>query len=167
MPDIRLRPVEDRDLADFFEFQRDPEASRMAAFTAPDPDDRAAFDAFWNRIRSDPDIVIRTIEVDGRVVGSVLVYVENGVPEASYWIDRAWWGRGIATRALAEFLAIATERPIRARAAKDNAGSIRVLQKNGFRIIGDDRGYAEARGQEIGEYIFELDSGRSDAAGNS
>ncbi|HWM50130.1 MAG TPA: hypothetical protein VNO76_02120, partial [Thermoplasmata archaeon] len=52
--EIRLRPVEDRDLPIFFEFQRDPVANQMAAFTPKDPEDRVAFQSHWVRIRSDP-----------------------------------------------------------------------------------------------------------------
>ena len=36
-------------------------------------------------------------------------------------------------------------RPLYTRAAKDNIGSIRVLEKCDFVITGDDKGYAAAR----------------------
>lgn len=156
MVNLILREVADDDLPLFFDNQRDPEAVRMAAFTSKDPDDRVAFDAHWTRIRARDDILIRTIVVNGRVVGSVLSYVMEGETEVSYWISRDYWGRGIATAALAEFLTIQTTRPIYARAAKDNTGSLRVLAKCGFRIIGEDRGFANGRGQEIEEYVLEL-----------
>ena len=45
MPGVSLRPVEDADLDALFDQMRDPESVWMAAFTARDPDDRAAFDA--------------------------------------------------------------------------------------------------------------------------
>lgn len=131
----------------------------MAAFTSKDPDDRVAFDAHWTRIRARDDVLIRTIVVDGGVAGSVLSYVMEGETEVSYWISREFWGRGIATAALTEFLKLQTTRPIYARAAKDNVGSLRVLDKCGFRIIGDDRGFANGRGQEIEEYVLELACG--------
>lgn len=156
MVNLILREVADDDLPLFFDNQRDPEAVRMAAFTSKDPEDRAAFDAHWTRIRARDDILIRTIVVNGRVVGSVLSYVMEGETEVSYWISRDYWGRGIATAALAEFLTIQTTRPIYARAAKDNTGSLRVLEKCGFRIIGEDRGFANGRGQEIEEFVLEL-----------
>src|SRR5262249_1630219 len=47
--DIQLRKVTADDLPVFFEHQRDPEAIRMAAFTAADPTDWAAFAAKWAR----------------------------------------------------------------------------------------------------------------------
>jgi len=153
---VILREVRDDDLPVFFDNQRDPEALQMAAFTSKDPADRTAFDAHWARIRTKDDILIRTIVVDGRVAGSVLSYVMEGEPEVSYWLGREFWGRGIATVALAEFLKLQTARPIFARAAKDNAGSLRVLEKCGFEIIGDDKGFAEARGREIEEFLLQL-----------
>ena len=156
--DVRLRAVEDDDLPIFFEQQRDPDAVYMAAFTHKDPADRNAFNARWARIRSDPRITTRTILVGGRVVGNVATFVDDefGKQEVTYWIGKEFWGQGIATTALSRLLAEVTKRPIYGRAAKDNLGSIRVLEKCGFRITGQDRGFANARGKEIEEVILEL-----------
>ena len=156
--DVRLRLVEDKDLPIFFEQQRDPDAVRMAAFTHKDPADRAAFNAHWTRIRGDPRITTRTILAGGRVVGNVAAFVDDvfGKQEVTYWIGKEFWGQGIATRALSRFLTEVTKRPIYGRAAKDNVASIRVMERCGFRIIGEDRGFANARGKEIEEVILEL-----------
>lgn len=156
--EIELREVADGDLPVFFDNQLDPEAVHMAAFTAKDPADREAFDAHWARIRADESVVIRTIVVDGEVAGSVLSYVESGNPEVSYWIGRSHWGRGIATRGLRLFLEEFAERPVYARVARDNAGSIRVLEKCGFTTIGEERGFANARGEEIEELVMRRDT---------
>jgi RimJ/RimL family protein N-acetyltransferase len=75
----------------------------------------------------------------------------------TYWVDRAQWGRGIASAALGILLAETAERPIYARAASDNVGSLRVLEKAGFRRVGVDRGFAAGRGEEIEETIMRLD----------
>jgi RimJ/RimL family protein N-acetyltransferase len=93
----------------------------------------------------------------GQVVGSVLSYEEASKPEVSYWIGKEYWGKGLATRALSDFLAhINKTRPIYARVAKDNIGSRRVLEKCGFTIMGEAKGFANARGQEIAELILVL-----------
>ena len=155
--DLTLRPVVEDDLPLFFDFQLDPDANHMAAFIARDPTDRAAFTAHWNKILAEPTNIIRTIVCDGQVVGSVSSYVEAGKPEVTYWIGRAHWGKGIATRALTAFLAQANPtRPIYGRVAKDNLGSRRVLEKCGFRVIDEMKGFANARGQEIEELLLEL-----------
>lgn len=153
---LKLREVLDSDLPAFFAFQREPASIHMAAFTAKDPEDRGAFDAHWARIRSDDTIVIRTIEVDGKVVGSVLSYVLENTREVSYWIGQEFWGRGIATTALRAFLATQTQRPLFARVAKDNAGSVRVLEKCGFLVQSEAKGFANARGEEIEEFVMKL-----------
>lgn len=154
---IHLCTATEAHLAIFFDQQNDPTALHMAAFTAKDPTAREAFMAHWNRILADPSVAIKTILYDGQVAGSVSRYVEDGRPEVTYWLGREFWGKGIATAALAAFLQQVAERPIYARAAKDNGASLRVLQKCGFAICGEDRGYANARGMEVEEFILRLD----------
>src|SRR5258705_5833872 len=154
---VALRPVEDADLDALFDQMRDPESVRMAAFTPQDPGDRSAFDAHMTRVRSSPDIAHRTVTCDGELAGSIASFVIDGQTEVTYWIDRAAWGRGIATRALALLLDVVTVRPVYARAASDNTGSLRVLQKSGFRIIGTETSFAAARNGEIEETILRLD----------
>ena len=152
-----LRAVIDSDLPIFFAQQLDPDANYMTAFTAKDPSNREAFDAHWDKIRAEPTILIRTILCDGQVAGSVLSYEEDGRPEVSYGLGREFWGKGIATWALGEFLReVNLKRPMYARVAKDNLGSRRVLEKCGFAVIGEERGYANARGMEIEELLLEL-----------
>lgn len=153
---LRLREVADPDLPVFFDHQQDAEACFMAAFTAEDPSDRAAFDAHWAKVRANATVITRTVEVDGVVAGHVASWIQDGQRELTYWLGRDHWGRGLATQALTAFLAEVDERPLFARAAADNAGSIRVLEKCGFRPCGTDRGFAHARGAEIDEVILTL-----------
>jgi RimJ/RimL family protein N-acetyltransferase len=156
---IELREVVDADLDVFFEHQLDSEANRMAAFTGEDPTDRNAFDAHWAKVRGNNAITLRTIVVEDAVVGHVAKFERDGEAEVTYWIGRQHWGRGIATRALRELLKLNTDRPLHGRVAKDNAASIRVLQKCGFVVTGEDRGFANARGTEVEEFIFTLGGG--------
>ena len=128
----------------------------MAAFAAKNPSDRGVFDLHWQTILNDPTITVRTIVADGDVVGSILAYRDSGIPEISYWVDTARWGQGITTAAVGQFLEEFTERPVRARAVADNAGSIRVLEKYGFTVIGETQGLANARGAVVRELELEL-----------
>src|SRR6202020_2544982 len=130
---VELRPVEDGDLDAFFEQMRDLESVRMAAFTPQDPDDRNAFDAHMSRVRSSPGVTMRAVTCDGRLAGSITSFPAQGQAEVTYWIDRPAWGQGVATQALALLLDEGTARPLYARAASDNAGSLRVLEQCGFR----------------------------------
>ncbi|MFJ6461162.1 GNAT family N-acetyltransferase [Streptomyces sp. NPDC091387] len=153
---VSLRPVQDGDLPLFFAWMADPESVRTAAFTAEDPTDRHAFDAHWTRILADGSVVMRTVLADGVAVGNAGVYGPPDDREVTFWIDRAHWGRGLATAALRALLDSAPERPLYARAATDNAGSRRVLQKCGFTVTGTDHGWAHARGEETDELLFTL-----------
>ncbi|MER7057425.1 MULTISPECIES: GNAT family N-acetyltransferase [unclassified Streptomyces] len=152
---IALREVHDSDLPVFFRQMNDPEALRMAAFTPEDPADREAFEAHWRKIRASVDVV-RTILGDGDVIGSAAVYGEPGEREVTYWVDRAYWGRGVATAALRVLLTEVRDRPLYARAAADNTGSRRVLEKCGFVTSASARGFAPARGEEIDEVVLHL-----------
>lgn len=155
-PLILLREVKNSDLPIFFEQQLDSTANYMAAFTRKDPTDRESFDAHWTKILADETIPIKTILFEGQVAGSVLSYIQFGKREVSYWLGKEFWGKGIATKALSEFLAELGERPLYARAARDNIASIRVLEKCSFVISGHDQGFANARGQKIEEVIMIL-----------
>lgn len=150
-----IRPVIESDLVIFFEHQSDPEADRMAAFSKQESD-WETFRARWTRMLADPTLVMDTIVVDGQVAGNVLKFVMFEQPTVAYWIGKEFWGRGIATAALGLLLQEVTERPLYARAAKDNFGSVRVLEKCGFKIVGEEKNLARARGEEIEEVIMEL-----------
>lgn len=155
--ELLLRDLVNDDLPIFFEQQLDQEANYMAAFTAKDPTNREAFTAHWDRILADETVILKTILFDGQVAGSVSSYEEEGKPEVTYWLGKEYWGKGIATRALKEFLThYSKARPISARVAKDNLGSRRVLEKCGFTVIGESKGFANARGQEIEELLLVL-----------
>lgn len=124
-----LREVEAGDLPLFFQHQRDPVAVAMVAFRSRD---RAEFDEHWRKILRDETVVKRTIVVDGRVAGSILSFVREGIREVGYWLDQKFWGRGIATEALRAFLFLDPARPLYAVTARFNHGSQRVLEKCGF-----------------------------------
>lgn len=151
-----LRPVRDADLDTFFGHLQDPGAVWMAAFTPPDPSDREAFDAHWARLLADDSIITRTIVADGAIVGHIASFEMMGDREITYWIAREVWGRGVATAALEHFLEIETTRPLHGRAAADNTASRRVLEKCGFVHVGDERGFATARDEEIDEVVYRL-----------
>ena len=132
---IQLRDVEADDLPLFFEHQRDPIAVAMVAFHSRD---RAAFDQHWAKLLADDSLLKKAIIVDGEVAGNIGSWTAEGKREVGYWIDRAFWGRGVATEALAAFLRLEPTRPLYAGVAKHNLASIRVLQKCGFTLTGTE-----------------------------
>jgi RimJ/RimL family protein N-acetyltransferase len=132
---IQLRDVEADDLPLFFEHQRDPIAVAMVAFRSRD---RAAFDLHWAKLMGDESLLKKTVIVDGEVAGNIGSWTSDDKREVGYWIDRSFWGRGVATEALAAFLRLEQTRPLYAGVAKHNLASIRVLQKCGFTVTGPE-----------------------------
>src|SRR5262245_38300779 len=93
-----LRDVVESDVPVFFEHQRDPEATSMADFPARD---REAFGAHWQRILCDEALTARTIVFEGHVAGNVGSWEQDGRRLVGYWLGREFWGKGLATQALA------------------------------------------------------------------
>ena len=153
---LTLTKTEKEDLNFFFQYQLDPEANYLAAFTAKDPNDKAAYIKKYSNFLTDPTITMRTIRVNDEIVGSIAKFVMHGDAGITYWIDRKFWGQGIATTALKALLEIEKTRPIYGAAAFDNYGSQKVMEKCGFVRTGKDKGFANARQAEIEEYIYKL-----------
>ncbi len=143
-----LREVVESDLPVFYEHQRDPEAVAMAAFPARERD---AFMAHWAKTLANDSALTWTIVSDGAVAGNIGCWEDDGRRLVGYWIGREFWGRGLATQALAEVADLVDVRPLHAYVVKANVASIRVLEKCGFVKVDEHAG-----GDGIEELIFEL-----------
>ncbi|RBL92899.1 GNAT family N-acetyltransferase [Chitinophaga flava] len=154
--EIILRKTEPTDLAFFFIFQLDTEANYLAAFTSKDPTDKTAYLQKYSKLLDDPTINMQTIIVGNSIAGSIAAFEMEGEAEVTYWIDKKFWGKGIATKALQAFLKSENRRPVFGRVAFDNFGSQKVLEKCNFVKIGTDKGFANARQAEIEEFIYKL-----------
>ena len=153
---VPLREVRSEDIPVFYEYQADPEANALAGVPSRDRD---AYEAHWAKLRRDPQVLLRTIVTDdGAVAGQLLSFPRDGVREIGYWLGRGFWGRGIATAALAEFLPLVTERPVYGVVSEANVASRRVLERNGFVLA--ERREAEpllADGPPVTVLVFRLD----------
>lgn len=154
-PTVVLRSVEDRDLDVFFDHQADPQAVEMAAFPARDKDQ---FAAHWAKLRADDSLVVRTIVADGVVAGNIGCWPQDGQRLLGYWVGRDFWGRGVATKAVALLVDEVPIRPLYAHVAVHNVGSIRVLEKCGFRRDRMQEAQEPAPEDGIKEFIFVLDA---------
>src|SRR5215203_2561354 len=130
--EVLLRDVIDDDLPIFFEQQNDPVANEMAAFPARERD---AFMAHWAKNLANPDAIHKTILYNGQVAGNMVSFYLEGHREVGYWLGREFWGKGIASRALAMFLNYETIRPLYGVTVKHNIGSQHVLKKCGFEFL--------------------------------
>jgi RimJ/RimL family protein N-acetyltransferase len=148
-----LRDVVEADIPIFFEHQRDPEAIRMAAFPARD---REAFTAHWDKILKNDHGTKKTIVFEGHVAGYIVSFDKEGKRLVGYWIGRDYWGKGLATKALAELIQELTVRPLYANVARSNVASIRVLEKCGFVTSGSQTEFDEALREEVEEVLMAL-----------
>ena len=149
---VTLRNITTSDLPILFEQQRDPESNTMAAFPARD---REAFDAHWMKIMANESIILRAIEVDGQMAGHLVSFLMGEERQIGYWLGKEFWGRGIATEALRQFLGVVKTRPLFGRVAKHNAGSRRVLEKCGFKVAGEEK-FMNIGNEEVDEFVLRL-----------
>jgi len=150
---VQLRDVTEADLPILFAQQLDPIATQMAAFPARD---WPAYMAHYTKIRNDPTAIMQTILCDGQVAGNIGSWEQSGEREVGYWIGREFWGRGIASAALAALLHQVAARPLYAHVVKHNRGSLRVLEKCGFVIIGEEKDPPDEHGQQIEAFMLKL-----------
>ncbi|NOQ75040.1 MAG: GNAT family N-acetyltransferase [Crocinitomix sp.] len=155
---ISLRKSIASDLEVFFQNQADEEANFMAAFTSKNPQDKDAYIKKWTGLMTVDSVHMQTIMLADQAVGCVVKFVMEGDSDITYALDKKYWGKGIVTSAVKQFLAIEKTRPIHGRVAYDNYGSQKVLEKAGFTKIGSNVDFAIARGKEIEEYIYKLDN---------
>lgn len=149
-PAVSLRDVVETDLQIFFEQQLADEATAMAAFP---PRDAVAHEVHWTKILADETVGAKTIVADEEVAGNVVSWMQDGHREIGYWIGIDHWGRGIATKALTQFVQVEKHRPLYAWVAEHNRGSIRVLQKCGFTLAAEQ---PEPQAGDVRYAVFEL-----------
>ncbi len=142
---VSLRDVTESDLPILFEQQLDPEATAMAAFPSRDRD---TFMAHWKKIMAYENNLIKAISYDGEVAGYILSWETEDQREVGYWLGKEYWGKGIATQALTEYISIVKPRPLFAHVAKHNIGSRRVLEKCGFMVTREG----------VEEFVLRLDA---------
>jgi len=154
-----LRKTIEPDISVFFVHQLDKDAANTVAFTPKDPNDREAFFAKWVKILSNDEIEKRTIvNHEGEVAGYIVCFDRDGRREVGFWLGREHWGKGLATRALNEFLAVIQRRPLFAGAAKDNLASVRVLEKCGFTFFAHAKDFSNSRNAEVELVILTLNN---------
>lgn len=149
-----LRDVTKSDLPIFFKNQRDELSIQMTCFP---PRNKQAFDAHWEKILANKNIVIKTIVFKERVAGQIVCFEIQGNKEVGYWLGRDFWGKGIATEALKQFLWVVNERPLYAHIAKQNIASRRVLEKCGFLVIGEEKWTPPTGDDEVDEFTLRLE----------
>lgn len=107
----------------------------------PHPYTRADALGFIEIIAQRPDERPYAITLDDRLVGVAgFTFVDGRAPELGYWLGEPYWGKGLMTEAVRGLIEAAHRTGhfelIAARALEDNAASLNVLEKLGFRRTG-------------------------------
>src|SRR5947209_5924853 len=116
-PQLVLRKTEPADLDVLFAFQADEDAAIMAAFMGENWRDKATYLAKWERFLADKTVDSRTILWNDQVAGSLGTWEMDGAPQISYVIGKSFWGQGIASAAIRQYLSTVSRNPIYGRVA--------------------------------------------------
>lgn len=154
---VTLRDITPADFPTLYSYQSDPVANRLAGFV---PRKRVHFYTHWKKILKDPSVEKKLILLDGDPAGYLVCFIRARPDrEVGYWISRDHWGKGLATKALRLFLMQYAFRPLYARVAKHNAASLKVVRRNGFKIIGEDK-FSNSAGENYDEFVLRLNPAR-------
>jgi RimJ/RimL family protein N-acetyltransferase len=163
-PDVQLRLYQLDDADRLAVLLNDPDVTAMTA-SIPFPYARSDAEAFLSNARNEEGrIVGRAVLLDGELVGGVgLGPRPNGREELGYWVGKAYWGQGIATRAVALFLdelrGLGVSGPLHAQTVRSNQASQKVLLSNGFTFVGEGECITPARDtpkQPSNDYTLEV-----------
>ena len=136
---LLLRPIRTKDARAYFEIFGDPEICRYDDFS-PITEEESLSDVVHildQYARQDPNTEL-AIELagEGKMIGVFTVLCGRKYRYIGYHFNRTYWGRGYATMIVKMYLDSlkpAERSLIRARVDSQNAASIRVLEKCGFR----------------------------------
>ncbi len=163
LPHCTVRPWERGDAAALVRHANDREIWRNLRDRFPHPYTDAEAERWLAWVTTAEPVTHFAIEADGEATGgigfSIGEDVHCRVAEIGYWLGRAVWGRGIATRALAVFLDEMRDQPVYARVARHNIASLRVLQKRGFSVVGEGRVPPDGAHKPVEEIILALTAG--------
>ena len=156
---LTLRPftMEDADVVS--SIVSDIDVARQTA-TMPHPLSVASANE-WIAAIVDGDDVVYGIELEGQLIGKIgFKPADTGAMEVSYWLDKDYWGQGFATEAGKAALPVIFDctsiEYMIAGHAKDNPGSGRVIEKLGFKPVGDMMHYSLARDADVDCLLYHL-----------
>lgn len=163
MKDFKLRAWSKEDAKSLAQAANNPNIAKNLRNVFPNP--YTLEDAVWYVndciSKEGKNQITRAIEVDGKAVGSVGIFVKDDVYEKSaelgYWLSEDDWRQGIMSRAVAMICKEAFETfdiiRIFAEPFTDNVGSRGVLEKSGFTYEGTMRSGVYKNG-EIHSYCM-------------
>lgn len=165
-PRLVLRPVQEGDVADIYAIYSDETALEHFA-REPLPDLAAAREMFENNLAFDDDKAAQfwaiCLAESDRMIGTFTLFhisETNRRAEVGYILNREFWGKGYASEALNCMIDYCFETLEFGRLEADvdpaNAGSLRLLERNGFEREGYFRKRWFVRGKWYDSVMFGL-----------
>ncbi|WP_269584057.1 GNAT family N-acetyltransferase [Roseibium sp. Sym1] len=153
-----LRAPRPEDLDNCVELLADYEVVKMLS-RIPYPYDHEAGRSYlslsverWRNIEEADELGFH-IDHDGQMIGAIGFKTLRETPKIGYWLGRPYWGRGFMSEAVAAAVAwlfrhTGHER-LAGEAMTENAGSLKVLEKLGFRRVGEVGCTSVSRGATV------------------
>lgn len=165
----RVRPSRDNDLGTIVDWLRDPEIARWLDFGPGRTPDALAWKYGMTRGRERLFVFSAEDERPVGVIGFSQVHPRFRIAMLWYVLgDRRYGGRGLTTCAVAKVIAIGFRdlglKAINAWTVADNVASRRILEKNGFRLIGRQRQCHYIDGEPRDRLLFDIVSSWSAGA---
>jgi ribosomal-protein-alanine N-acetyltransferase len=155
-PRLTLRPTDAVDTPRICEIQSNWNVTRMLRLASYPPDAEAIRDwVFGHRSEWERGVAYRFgVLLDGYFVGCTDIdEIAGGGGDLGYWLDEAFWGRGLANEAASAVLRFGVDilklEWLRSGHAADNPASGKVLTKLGFRWTDDVTKWSRSRQREI------------------
>ncbi|ASP35778.1 GNAT family N-acetyltransferase [Labrenzia sp. VG12] len=155
---LQLRAPCPEDLQSCAELLGDYEVAKMLS-RVPYPYDLDAGKAYlsrsverWRDIETADELGLH-IDHNGRMIGGMGFKKLQETPEIGYWLGRPYWGKGFMSEAVEAavtwlFQNTGHER-LAGEAMTENSGSLKVLEKLGFRLVGEVGCKSVSRGTTI------------------
>ena len=159
---LTLRPLQVSDLDSTAAYALDPGIRHMVHLPLDDQEEALAF---LRRVRAEwakeqPEFFEFAVVLDGRHIGAVSLYRENGAWEAGWIIEKGYRGRGFAAEAAGAMMTCFHERfgirHFTAHCDTDNAASGSVTEKLGMVRTGEFPGRRN-RGADRGSAAYRYD----------
>lgn len=162
--ELILKPVPPTDYEAYRIMIDNPNIARMTG-SIPHPVDLAfVVERLETRAKEEEELgnrAERGIYVDGELVGGAMYFPsEENACEIGYFVGENHWGKGYATKAAEAIVQLAREHgftdKLLAQHAKDNPASGRVLEKIGFKVVGESVSKSAGRDEPNEVWLLEL-----------
>jgi RimJ/RimL family protein N-acetyltransferase len=171
---VHLRPFRAGDAADLVRHANNPNVTRHLRERFPQPYTWQAAEEWIASATAQAPALNLVIAWDDRLIGAIGLAPGTDSrrvsAEVGYWLGEDYWGRGIATRALAEMVAYAFATLVELNRLfsyvdEGHVASVRVLEKNGFRCEGRLVGASIKNGELRNQFLYAITRREVEAKG--